>query len=245
LALHGRAVRRHGRNGNHQRCPQGAVGDLHAEIACAFYIALELLGSDTEPLSIAGSWRDALDDTEVLSVLREYNTTGSVLHQSKPRRSLNCHAAMAAAAVEFNTDVRRPVAGSRSRDGFSRKMTVLLVAALQAAETLAAHHRGRIEQTRGQKQAHHEQMHRRCLEDIEDIMRQLAASGVTVQNQARAIRSRDVETAQRVVAAHLLPEWRASEEAPQAMEALAQAIADAMQTARGGSTLPWCSPARR
>jgi hypothetical protein len=39
-------------------------------------------------------------------------------------------------------------------------------------------------------------------------------------------------TAQRIVAAHILPEWRASEKARQTMEGMAQAIADAMQRAR-------------
>ena len=42
------------------------------------------------------------------------------------------------------------------------------------------------------------------------------------------------KSSRRIVAAHLLPEWRASEKAPQAMEAMAQEIADAMQTAKGG-----------
>jgi hypothetical protein len=32
-------------------------------------------------LSIVGSWRDTLNDAEVLSLLREYNTTGKVLHR--------------------------------------------------------------------------------------------------------------------------------------------------------------------
>jgi hypothetical protein len=112
-------------------------------------------------------------------------------------------------------------------------MTVLLVTALQAAETLAVYHRGRVEQTLGFRRAYHEEMHRRCQVDIEDIKEHLATGGATAEDQARAVRSRDVETAQRIVAVHLLPEWRASENAPQAMEAMAQAIADAMRTARG------------
>jgi hypothetical protein len=111
-------------------------------------------------------------------------------------------------------------------------MPVLLITALHAAETLAAYHEERIEQTLGALRAHYEQMYRRCLEDIDW---QLVASGVTSEHQALAVRSRDVETAQRIVAAHLLPEWRASEKAPQAMEAMAQAIADAIQEARGGT----------
>jgi hypothetical protein len=113
-------------------------------------------------------------------------------------------------------------------------MTVQLITALQAAETLAAYHVGRIEQTVGLRQTFHDHMRRRCLEDIDDIKKQPAAGGVTAENQARAMRSTDAETAQRIVA-HLPPEWRASEKAPKEMEALAQAIADAMQTARGGT----------
>jgi hypothetical protein len=49
---------------------------------------------------------------------------------------------------------------------------------------------------------------------------------------AQAVRSRDVETAQRIVAAYVLSEWQASESAPRAMEAMAQAIADAMQAGK-------------
>jgi hypothetical protein len=41
---------------------------------------LERLGADPELLSIVVSWRDTLDDAEVLSMLREYNTSGRVLH---------------------------------------------------------------------------------------------------------------------------------------------------------------------
>jgi hypothetical protein len=114
-------------------------------------------------------------------------------------------------------------------------MTVLLVTALQAAETLAAYHSERFDQTLGARQEWHAEMARLCGENIEDIKRQLAESGVTTENQAKAVRSRDVGAAQRIVDAHLLPEWRASEKAPQAMEGLAQAIADAMKAARGGT----------
>ncbi len=114
-------------------------------------------------------------------------------------------------------------------------MTILLITALQAAETLATYHRQRVDQTLGARQQWHADMALQCEENIEDIRRQLAAGGATPENQARAVRSQDVGTAQRIVAAHLLPEWRVSEEAPQAMEAMAQAIADAMRMARGGS----------
>jgi hypothetical protein len=87
----------------------------------------------------------------------------------------------------------------------------------------------------GVRQAYHQNQMQRCQVEIDDIRDQLAANGVTPEHQAQAVRSRDVAIAQRIVAVHLLPEWRASEKAPQVMEALAQAIADAMQTARGGT----------
>jgi hypothetical protein len=39
-----------------------------------------------------------------------------------------------------------------------------------AAETLAAYQRGRIEQTLGARQAYHQDIARRCLEDVEDAV---------------------------------------------------------------------------
>jgi hypothetical protein len=42
-------------------------------------VALERLGAEPELLSIVGSWRDTLDDTEVLALLRRYNDTGRAL----------------------------------------------------------------------------------------------------------------------------------------------------------------------
>jgi hypothetical protein len=55
--------------------------DLKPQIAAEIYVALERLGADEDLLSIIGSWRDALDDAEVLAALRDYNATGRVLHQ--------------------------------------------------------------------------------------------------------------------------------------------------------------------
>jgi hypothetical protein len=57
-----------------------ASGDLKAAIAHELYVALERLDADPELLSVVGSWRDTLDDAEVLSLLLEYNSTGRVLH---------------------------------------------------------------------------------------------------------------------------------------------------------------------
>jgi hypothetical protein len=57
------------------------AGDLQAKIAREFYIVLERLGADPELLAVVGSWRDTLDDAEILALLKEYNRTGRVLHQ--------------------------------------------------------------------------------------------------------------------------------------------------------------------
>jgi hypothetical protein len=55
--------------------------DIRAKLAGEFYVALERLDADKELLAIVGSWRDMLDDAEVLTMLREYNATGRVLHR--------------------------------------------------------------------------------------------------------------------------------------------------------------------
>jgi hypothetical protein len=53
--------------------------DLKAKIAGELYVALERLDAEPELLAIVGSWRDTLDDAEVLSMLQEWNTTGRVV----------------------------------------------------------------------------------------------------------------------------------------------------------------------
>jgi len=55
--------------------------DLKAQIADEICTALERLGADEELLSVIGSWRDTLDDAEVLTMLRDYNATGKALHR--------------------------------------------------------------------------------------------------------------------------------------------------------------------
>jgi hypothetical protein len=57
-----------------------SAGDLQARIARELYTVLERLGADPELLAVVGSWRDTLDDTDVLAMLKEYNRTGRVLH---------------------------------------------------------------------------------------------------------------------------------------------------------------------
>jgi hypothetical protein len=111
-------------------------------------------------------------------------------------------------------------------------MTVLLINALYAAETLAAFRRHRVEQTLGARRAYHEDMVRRCVGDIEDIKRHLNADGGSVENQARAVYSRDMRTAPEIVT-----EWRADDRAPDVMLKMAQAIADAC---RPGGAQRYC-----
>jgi hypothetical protein len=55
--------------------------DLQAQIAREFYIVLERLGAEPELLAVVGSWRDTLDDADILAMLQEYNGTGRVLHR--------------------------------------------------------------------------------------------------------------------------------------------------------------------
>jgi hypothetical protein len=59
------------------------AGDLQAQIAREICTVLERLGADPELLAVVGSWRDTLDDAEILALLKEYNRTGRVLHQQQ------------------------------------------------------------------------------------------------------------------------------------------------------------------
>jgi hypothetical protein len=59
---------------------RSAGPDFKAEIAHELYVALERLGADEELLAVVGSWRDTLSDEDALLMLREFNTTGRVLH---------------------------------------------------------------------------------------------------------------------------------------------------------------------
>jgi hypothetical protein len=59
---------------------RAAGSNITAQIADEIHTALERLDADEELLAIVGSWGDTLDDAEVLSLLREYNATGRVLH---------------------------------------------------------------------------------------------------------------------------------------------------------------------
>lgn len=53
--------------------------DLKAKIAGELYRAAEDLGATPELLSIIGSYGDTLDDSEILSMLQQYNAGLGVL----------------------------------------------------------------------------------------------------------------------------------------------------------------------
>jgi hypothetical protein len=55
--------------------------DVRAQIANEIYTTLEQLSADPELLAVVGSWRDTLNDEEILKHLRSFNTTGKVLHR--------------------------------------------------------------------------------------------------------------------------------------------------------------------
>jgi hypothetical protein len=55
--------------------------DRRAEIAAELYTTLEQLSADPELLAVVGSWRDTLDDDEILAHLRSFNATGKVLNK--------------------------------------------------------------------------------------------------------------------------------------------------------------------
>jgi hypothetical protein len=55
--------------------------DITAQIADEICTALERLGADEELLAIVGSWRDTLDDADVLRLLRDHNAGWPILHK--------------------------------------------------------------------------------------------------------------------------------------------------------------------
>jgi hypothetical protein len=83
-----------------------------------------------------------------------------------------------------------------------------------------------------------ETLARRCAEDAERITRASLASGVTVENQASAVRRRDLDTAQKIIDRHPIMHGVGMpvEDAAQARMVAAQDIADALAAERGGLT---------
>jgi hypothetical protein len=57
--------------------------DVRTQIANEFYTTLKQLSADPELLAVVGSWRDTLNDDEILEHLRSFNRTGKVLHKSQ------------------------------------------------------------------------------------------------------------------------------------------------------------------
>jgi hypothetical protein len=112
-------------------------------------------------------------------------------------------------------------------------MTIMLITALQAAQTLAVFHSERVQQTLGANQDYHRGVARLCEADAERIKYTLAHGGVSAESQANLLRQRDVGAAQVIIAKHVLPKWRPSDKGPKALEALTQDIVNALQVARG------------
>jgi hypothetical protein len=54
---------------------------VRAQIANEFYTTLEQLSADPELLAVVGSWRDTLNDDEILEHLKSFNRTGKVLYK--------------------------------------------------------------------------------------------------------------------------------------------------------------------
>ena len=83
--------------------------------------------------------------------------------------------------------------------------------------------------TAGEALAYHKDMARCCAEDSERITRGILATGVTVENQATAMRRRDLETAHRIIDRHPIMHGICMpvEDVAQARVAMACDIADA------------------
>jgi hypothetical protein len=80
-------------------------------------------------------------------------------------------------------------------------------------------------------------MARQCLADVEDIKHQIVSAGVTVENQAGAVRRRDLEIALRIIERHPIMHGigMAIDAVAAARVAMARDIADALAAARGGT----------
>jgi hypothetical protein len=115
-------------------------------------------------------------------------------------------------------------------------LTVPLVTALRTAETLSVFHRHRAENSVGATRDYHLDMARRCGEDAARSRRAILESGATVENQADAVRRRDLEVAQRIIDRHPIMHGvgMPADDVPAVRSAMARDIADALATARGG-----------
>jgi hypothetical protein len=81
-------------------------------------------------------------------------------------------------------------------------------------------------------------MARRCAEDAESITRGVVAAGLTVEDQARVVRSRDMATAQRIFDRHPIMHGvgMAVDDVAQARVVMAGDIAHAPAAERGALT---------
>jgi hypothetical protein len=117
-------------------------------------------------------------------------------------------------------------------------MTVLLITALRAAETLAAFHRQRIENATVGDRVHHMGVARWCAEDADRITREILAAGLTVEDQATEMRRRDLEKAHRIIDRHPIMQGMGMplEDVAQARVEMARDIADALSAERGAAS---------
>jgi hypothetical protein len=113
-------------------------------------------------------------------------------------------------------------------------MTVQLITALHAADTLATYHRMSAKNSADDVCALHQDMERRCSDDAEDIRRKISGAGVTVEDQNLALRQRDLPTAQAIIDRHQIMQGVPIGDVQAACEAMARDIAKALLAARGG-----------
>jgi hypothetical protein len=82
IVPHGQAATHTRQEASHAGRGRAAAGlDVTAHFAHELYAVLEGPGADEELLAVVGSWRDTLDDAEVLAALRDWNTGRPILHR--------------------------------------------------------------------------------------------------------------------------------------------------------------------
>ncbi len=57
------------------------ASDLTPQIVGELYKAVSRWTEDPELLSIIGSWRDTLEDSEILALFKDYNESGGIFHE--------------------------------------------------------------------------------------------------------------------------------------------------------------------
>jgi hypothetical protein len=105
-------MERPGRLDNFRKTGRGlrTASDLQAQIDREFYTLLERLGAEPELLAVVRSWRDNLDDADILAMLQEYNSRNDV-HDLGPSivTSWRSPSSPAATSTSFpRTSERRP-----------------------------------------------------------------------------------------------------------------------------------------